>query len=303
MKKLNLTLLILIVLLMATEIFWVKRNVEALNTKMNKKDLPEHGLLIVAPSDPAFDDLMTEYLKGTSLELAAALKPSSVFIRNIGKQSVVGVKLKWECKRADGNIIIKQVAEASPSVLMEEGALDHRAALDKALIKIKPGTTRFFSLVKSSQTLGESQTGQPEQSSSFKLINTELAQYSEIGISLDGVFFDDGTFAGSDSMGYFAEMKAMIDARYDLLKEVETDLQGGKSLDEIFNSLETLAHGSKIELGENPTPSDRYKYYKQMFAREPLGIKKALVDNHERRQALANRGKKLSKSWAKLRKL
>jgi len=129
-------------------------------------------------------------------------------------------------------------------------------------------------------------------------------QCSKLTISVDGVFFDDGTFVGPDTMGLFNEEESELDARYEILSKVESDLKSGVRVEDIFKKLEQIAGQSMPgqsmpELSESPSRAEYLNFFRRMFAKNILGMKhlygteRAIEDVHQQ----------LSKPWVKLRKL
>ena len=66
------------------------RNALQGSIKMNIKDLPQHNLRLISPSDPSFDGRLKEEFREQSNEVIDSLKPFSVFLENKGENTVVG---------------------------------------------------------------------------------------------------------------------------------------------------------------------------------------------------------------------
>src|SRR5262249_38097088 len=65
---------------------------EVSTMKFNIRDLTEHGISLIAPSDPVL----------TKNHKTATVNPYSIVLRNSSGRSVVGYSIKWEC--FDGKI-------------------------------------------------------------------------------------------------------------------------------------------------------------------------------------------------------
>jgi len=61
------------------------RSARPMSVRMHIKDLPQHGLRLITPSDPRFDDRLQKEFKGESNEVVDTLRPFSVFFENKGK--------------------------------------------------------------------------------------------------------------------------------------------------------------------------------------------------------------------------
>lgn len=299
-------------------LLWGSGRVGATIVRLNVKDIPEHDVRLITASDPSFDAMMRAYASIRSNAPITELRPFSVFIENRGKKTLVAYKMKWECLRADGVTIVKTSSEATTWILMNAGGANHQALVANATTVIRPNSIRFFSLAAPPETFDEkdinkeqssnspalmasnsAQTQEginnPDQVGELRRLNEELKRYTDITVSLDGVFFDDGTFVGPNSTGFFEEIKAQVDARYDVLNELTNDAARAQA----FQKLEMVANAPDVELEVGAPPAVHYEFYKRVFARELLSVKKSSGEDKARERARSL----LNKPWPKLRKL
>ena len=118
-------------------------------------------------------------------------------------------------------------------------------------------------------------------------------------VTADGIFFDDGTFIGPDANNFFAKVKTQMDARYEVLQGVQSDLKSGKNPTEVFRGLEQIRDRERHLSGGEMTMNELRSFYHSMFAQDVLGMKEMWgVDG-----AIANVQRQLSRPWVKLRKL
>jgi hypothetical protein len=123
----------------------------------------------------------------------------------------------------------------------------------------------------------------------------DLRNCTTIGISIDGVVFEDGTFVGPDTTGLFSDVDAMFKARRDLLDEVA--LRFGRSVDEVLNYIE--------EIASSPLPDrklDReglYDLYKKLEAEAVLRMRSATDDERVMEWLQHEHGQ----SWPRLKRL
>jgi len=297
------------------------KEAQAMNVKLNVKDFPEHGVTIISASDPSFDGMMTALLSNRPHAPVDELKPFSVFIKNAGKGEIVAYKLRWACMKADRTMVYKESSHSSAWILMNEGGDTREQAAAHAQNVIRRNSTWFYSLVAPPQPLESPRTEldsgyrivanddnadqlrqileDPSEKNVLKALNAELAQYTSITVSLDGAFFDDGSFIGSDSTNFFGAVKAQIDAKYDLLRDVQDSLKSGKASGEILRGLKELADGQEVDLGPESTASDYYNYFKKVYAQEYV----ANSEHSGGDKAIKEAVKQLERPWAKLRKL
>ncbi len=283
---------------------------------LHVKDLPEHGLKLISPSDTSFDALSNALLRGRAGASAEALKPFSVFLKNNGKKSVIAYSVKWELTRPDGRVAAKTMNYVTPWAFTGQTKPAARGHI------IAPNSARFVSLVidseagnrelsfdgddnltgvslfKETNQLRQAQR-ERAQASQLEILNADLARSKGLKVSLDGAFFDDGTFVGPDTTGFFAKVKALRDARHDLLRQIADSVNRGQAGDALLREVEALTAGPKIRLGPNSTPTDYYNYHKRCYAAEFLRKGKASGEAW----AIEHSRQTLRNGWPSLRKL
>lgn len=295
-------------LMLAIAGFSLNRSARAMNIKLHAKDMPEHGLIIIGPADPSFDGRLNALLKGERNEVAENLKPFSFFVKNQGSKTVVAYMIQWCFTTAEGRQDCHRKAVTNPTALMEGESLSEE--MEEQSGRIKPGATRFFSLVSldgggsfrvrvSKQEADRFKQGDFDRTEMLRRYSAELANYTDLTVSIDGAFFDDGTFVGPDAAGFFAQTKAMIDARSDLLNEIASELsKPGKSRDDVFTQVEAIANQAETELKSSSTPDDYYNHFKKAYASELLRVK----NSQGVEQGLATALRPMRKPWPMLRK-
>jgi hypothetical protein len=320
MKTLSLVVLLLISIITATTGVVSNNqpgsNQPVTNVSLQIKDLPEHGLSLVGPSDASFDALARALMQGRAGASVEALKPFSVFVKNTGKRAVIAYSVKWELTKADGRVATKSMNYVTPWAF---------AGLEKSARQghiIAPNSAHFVSLVIDSGTGSQSvnfddvsnatgvslfKDNDPfrqsqrarAQTAQLDKLNTELARSTAIKVSLDGAFFDDGTFVGPDTSGFFDKVKALRDAKQDLLRQIENSAKEGEAADALLSEMKALASSPKIRLGPNSTPNDYYNYHKRRYAAEFLRMGIATGREAASERALQS----LRRDWPELRKL
>lgn len=321
MKKTLFLAMIPIVLLVGSAIFfWTGKEAKAVTVQISIKDFPIHGLELIGPSDPAFKDKISTLLKDKKNPVVDTLKPYSVFLKNTGNKAIVGYWLKWEMIKLDGTVVSREAGGINPDALMDGDITDLGHLSLTTGYAIKPNSTRFVSLAFSlgeeevggtigayaSGTANEAEVEQFQQaaknrnpSSMADKLVTELQSYSNITVSVDGVFFQDGTFVGTDNTIFFAQVQAHIDAKRDLLEEISFATKRKRSSQEIFSDIEEIANNQYAIIRQNPTTSDYYNYYKKMYAEEILHMRNAM----DSKKAISISLQALHKKWQKLKKL
>jgi hypothetical protein len=314
MKKTAVVIALAGTLMFTGAFLWRNAKVQAMSIQVNVKDLPEHGVRLIAPSDPSFDHRAQPFLKGQPQTMVDRIKPFSVIVENSGRLAIVGSCIKWEILKRDGTTSIRPMSSLNPRALMDGGELQTTGGA-----AIPPSSTRFVSLFGSA---GEGQ--QMELNSSWlsfrgsekeaEAFDNALAQgnkeevfnRSDMGkllreatlvtVSIDLVFFEDCTYVGDNQSESFIGVKAHIDARYDLATEVAVAHNQGKAPDEIFrqvgdivaanlptrNPMIYLYGGKQISKSDGAADtasrkySEEYKFFKAIYAQELMRMKDAL---------------------------
>jgi hypothetical protein len=284
-----------------------------LNIQLNIKDLPEDGLILVSPSDLAFDAEVTSLVNENPTDLMRfidAAKPFCVFIKNTGTREIAGYRLKWELLKDDGKVVTSWSSSSAPDLLSRDEQPSHGMTMHGS-VPIRPANTLFVSLESvMADFLYSSKYGRANQTeetlkkrdsimSQLNLMNQEKAQ-SVIGVTVmvDCAYFEDGTFVGPDSGGLFAETKGYIDAQRDLGQLVKQHVQGKKSSSELFNKIKSIADGPEAILDSSLATREYKNFFMKIHARNLIRIR----DKNGDSSAIEYTQRLLRRTWAKLQK-
>lgn len=236
--------------------------------RFNTRDFPEHGVLIITPVDPSFDDTAQKYFKDKPPE---TLQPFSVFIKNTGKKLVLGYALTWEMKDSDGKVIIRNtVAYTEPGVLLGNEIpkdLKHTTA-------IEPNSFRCFNWNSKIEPDQATHLGTSESDAIRNVLALQLAKASDVLVSLDGVFFEDATFVGPNETGFIDQMQAMLQAKSDLLDEVARANDRG-DVDHAFDSISAYSSEPDVVFSSTFSADEWYRYFRKVYASEMNNKRKA----------------------------
>jgi hypothetical protein len=277
---------------------------------MHIKDLSDHGLKLIDASDPSFDAMLRAELKGKHDDVVEAMKPFSVFLKNMGSRVVVAYLVQWVYTRTDGTNQYYRTAVMNPEALVQgktriEGA---KGRLDS----IEPNSSRLLTLLSPNGsgmlrvTLTPSEaegvkngTIKFDRATLLQRFSNEAQQYTAITVSIDGAFFDDGTFVGPDTSDFFNQTRAAIDGKRSLLEKIGNDLSNeNRTRAEIYTDLEEIATQAAQRLDAESSPADYHQYFKAMYANEILRMKGI----HGDEKALALAMLPLGRPWLELRK-
>jgi hypothetical protein len=289
--------------------FTLSRSTQEMNLKINIKDLPKDKLRLIGPSDPLFEERLKKELKGESDEVIDALRPFSVFLENKGGKSLVAYMVQWCFTKADGTNQCYRKAVMNPQALMDgenlspelerqSGRIKHDSAIFLSLLS--PDGSGILRIEISAEEAESIRKGKRfEQSALRQRFHAYAGQFSQLTVSLDAAFFDDGTFVGPDTTNFFEQAKAVIDAKRDFLNELEA--ARSKSVPEretFYVHLQETASERTDFIDAKSTPTDYYNYFKNLAAGEFLQMKK--VQGEDNAVAMALRPTK--KPWVTLRK-
>jgi hypothetical protein len=266
---------------------------QGVNLQFNVKDLPETGLTIVTPASRDFDGAVKAQF-GTNSAAVEPLLPFSILIKNSGSRSVIAYTLKWELMRGDGQTITQTRSYTTLWKLMGVEGDDR----DGNIIRPNSFTFATPANIELSQVAKGAANGDPQLQAYVDNLKQELAAYTGVTVTLDGVFFDDGAFVGPDSTGYFLKVKELRDARRDLYLEVKQSLKQGKLPSQALQRVEEVTGEPDVRLTPTSTPDDYYKKYKKEAASELLSIRRASGDD----KAVEHAVKLLKNKWLDLRK-
>lgn len=283
--------------------------------KINISDIPDHNLRLIGESDPSYNRRISEMLNGREDNMVETLKPWGVFLVNNSAKSIVAYAVKWELIRPDGTKTAQVSSNANPRALMDGGEPGTEEVSRTMGAAIKPGSYRFITCQFSMSVEGncgisaiavgavdEAGAKELEQAARENNVNVmlkhvalEMEGYASITISIDGAFFEDGTFVGANTTQYYETMVAQIEAKRDLLKEILTAYHQNR-LPEVYGQLDLLAQTSP-SFGD--TPDDAYIKSKTWQARDIIRLRKIYGDEKTARIALLP----MHRKWIELRKL
>lgn len=286
-------------------ILWNSGRAQTVRVNLNVKDAPEQGLYIITASNPSFDKLLALYMKRHPSVSIEAIKPFSAFIENRTEKTVVAYKVKWDCVKADGTVVDNVTAVTILWALTNGAGPNTEATVARDKMVIRPHSSVFVSPLAPTEQIEDTavNAARPEDDAqimfALKSLNAELSSYTSITVSIDGAFFNDGGFVGVDTTGYFDEIKAQVDARYDVLRAIQSGIEQGKTGDELFRPAEEAANAPKIKLTSDSKPSDFYAKQKRLMAQEIFNAKKFEGEG----KALEKVRMRLGRQWPQLRKL
>lgn len=279
MKKICLLVLALLLPMMTGFVF--SRYQKNMLIKYSSKDLSEHGLVIITPSDPEFDDLALKLLSEQNLPDFERIKPFSTFVKNNSSKALVAHSIVWEFIGSDGNKVSRKMSYVN-SPALTDGILD--VETDREFNESIPaGGYKFLTLAPKSNSQGGGGKGETvdkdpvivttqetnmaeERNKAIESLYTNLSKNeSQVFILLDGAFFDDGSFVGTDTTNFFDVVETHVRAKRDVMSAVAKALDNSSAPDELDRILKSKAETKASEFRDLSNPEEQYKYTVKMF--------------------------------------
>jgi hypothetical protein len=289
--------------------FALSRSSKTVNMRMHIKDVPQHNLRLIGPSDPSFDERLRKELKGEANEVVETLKPFSVFLENRGPKAVVAYLIQWCFTKPDGSNQYYRKGVVNPQALMDGENLSPELRQQSGWVE--PDSARFLSLLApdgggmlraevSPKEVEEFRQGKKfDQTWLLERFGAQAAKFTEITVSIDGAFFEDGTFVGPDTTRFFDQTQAVINAKRDFLKELAEGLSNSaRNRDQLYERIRETATQPIESIDSSSTPADYYNYFKKLAATEFLRTK----DIQGEDKAIGVALRPVNKPWATLRK-
>ncbi|MFN2492959.1 MAG: hypothetical protein ABR501_08755 [Pyrinomonadaceae bacterium] len=283
---------VIIALIVIIVTIFVGRSRAVAPSRLNTKDLPRHSLRLIGPTHPEFQQIRDSLHRPKGQLFAERFQQPYVFLKNTGTKRVVAYSLKWELLRDDGRVITKVNSYSRLNVLKGKEASDTENA-----VILKPKGSRVFSPypygdgqpVGSDSAASQGPTDdqllqQLDQSSVVTQARDELSRITSITVSIDGAFFDDGTFVGPNDTKYFEQVRGQLDAKHDLLQAIIKRLREGMKPNEIMTYLEQSSvslHAPEEPPLLDPKPAHIYNYYRKMYQDQILEMRKGANGDDE----------------------
>lgn len=314
MKTIFSVMLVLIVLSAVTGFIWRLEGNNRSKLQFNTKDIQDEGLVLVSPASGEYETELSTLLRNKDDSIQTRLesaRPFTTFIRNRSKRKVVAYALKWQIVRTDGSSITQFDSYAEPSLLMggslsdnDESNFSRRSLIqnDRARLVSWGGAAddilNSSELSSTASSAGSATTR--NEPSLLDNLNTELERAASVNVSLDCAVFDDGSCVGPDTLGFFDQLQAQVQAKKDLLQMIHLKHFTGKDSATIWSEVEAIAQSPEGATLSDNAPINHYKFYRRLFANELLTIRRASkVDDKD---AILRAIEPLRKKWLPLRK-
>jgi len=260
-------------------------------TPMQITGIPEKGLVLVGANDPLFPSMANAILNGRDDLLYNTFHPYSVILWNKSGKTVVEYCLRWEFTKPDGKRVAWDMSYGDTMGLLDGPTPKAGALIGKLAAIVRPNE---WTIVTPKSQLGSMSRVTPSSRASIGAYMASvqndlgiLRSGSDLTISLDGAFFDDGTFVGPDKSGFFDRFKAQVTAKQDVINQVLGAMAKGQSFESIAEQLKGSVPPPDTLL-QQTAPADWYQFFRSQDVsqfvrnRDMLGDEKAI--NFARKQ-------------------
>jgi hypothetical protein len=227
--------------------------------KVEAHGIEEHGLAFITPLSQEYEQELKSKFGQDSNILKTYLgeaRKVSCFIKNISKKAVVGYKVKWVMQREGGKTFTHTDDMVLTGLFMGGEQLDSNGENVEAIL---PGRSRLVSYV-------------PPEAPSARSMQKE--KIINVTISLEGAFFEDGSFVGKDGR-FFEQVEAEIRAKHDLLMDFKSHLSGNE-IDSFLKRIEARISDIHVQINESTTTEEFYAFMWKIYAQEILRVMKIM---------------------------
>jgi hypothetical protein len=263
------------VLFLVIAVAMTSRAVHA-QVSMTVTGLPDKGLILIGPADPRFDKLLKGLLGDETTPELDALRPYSVILHNNSSQTVVAYALRWEYTRPTGKRVHVDLSDGQITRLMDGATRKTPTEYDK----VGPGIDPHSWAVATPPTVLKTSSGARDRAKDanyqdfLQKLVTRFGQGQDVSITLDGAFFEDGSFVGPNKTHLFENFTTEVLAKQNFVQQVVVAAQQGRSMDDVARELRASLPDSpaKPTLASDGTIRGDEQYYRYEYASRFLSI-------------------------------
>jgi len=238
----------------------------------NCEDLPQHGVVLVPPSSPDYDPLLADILRrGDHLPGGPPIPESmraqfseqhrdiSAILLNRSPNSIAAIQQAWTFQERTGRTYTRFVRVGSnPAVLLPFGIPENLQKLYGYWHVILPGSKRYLNA--NGEQLGDNSDVRPPAPDEIWTggvvggrggAGRNRGAMDKVTLTLDGVFFTDGGFAGPNRRSLWEEIVYAAEAHIRVANMARRGHERGRAAEEIIAEIETIT-GPATPLSGHP---------------------------------------------------
>jgi hypothetical protein len=259
-------------------VIWLGLSYRAVHAQvsMNITGLPEKGLHLVGTGDPGFGRLLKSLPGDETTPELDALRPYSVILQNKSLQTVVAYVLRWEYTNLDGKRIHMDLSDGEITRLMDGPTRKVPTEYDENGPALDPHSWVLAtpSTVLKTSSGARDRANDPNYQAFLQRIVTRFNQGQDFSVTLDGAFFEDGSFVGPNRSHLFENFSSEVSARQNLVQQIVDAAQAGRSVNEVAREIQASLPDSppKLTRASDGTIRGDDQYYRHKYASRFLSV-------------------------------
>jgi hypothetical protein len=235
--------------------------------------LDSAGVELISPHDPKFDSAVTRMLAKRTATVALALKPGLVVVSNHSTRAIVAFALLWKVTSQGGRTDTTAVEFKYPDALTAVPESNPIGSSSREGLSIVDGESRVIS---KDAELGSSWDDDFYLNQLREYAEQQKQEFSmarQVEIELDAVIFSDGLLVGPNHTNLDEAFMAYFESKQKLFRQIVSDLDAGRTVDQAFAPLKTLA------AEDPPSPKDPTRFYEIIAAQDINALRRRLGDS------------------------
>ena len=225
-------------------------------------DLPQYGVVLVPPTSPEYDAMVADIQRGSDhpvegspplpetmrVRIGEQDRETSAILWNHSRNGIAAIQQVWTFEETSGRTNSSSIGGGmNPSVLLPFGIPEKLLKLYGYWHVILPGSKRYLSA--SGEQVGDNSDVRPPGPDEVWTGgvaggrsggNRSRGPMKEVTLTLDGVFFTDGGFAGPNQKGLWERVVSSAEAHVRVLKIARQEHDGGTAAAQILAAIESV---------------------------------------------------------------
>jgi hypothetical protein len=222
--------------------------------------LPNQAVDLWASSDVEFQRTLDTKFPGLRGRGSfSAHLPYSVLMENKSAHTIAAYTIEWGFQSHEGSSLIFYTSFSEPNVIRTG------RSIGPADSRLQPHTIRllspYFNMAEAQLALQNSPTAQANPVRGTRLTRA-IDEGSQVSVSIDGVFFSDGSYVGPDRSAYFDHFRLQNNARHDVAVAILQASADGSSDAAIQDILQAdIDRAGQVNITLTKDPGSIYTYY------------------------------------------
>jgi hypothetical protein len=196
---------------------------------MKTTDFKSIGVVLLAPGDLGFEAGVDLAVAGTQSDFVRQIKAASVVLKSSATKRIIGYAVNWEYWSTVGRVFTRGIVRDASDALLDPGRAEPSQEQTVSGRVIGPGEALLVSMFVS---LGKTESDVMRYWRREYIDDIARPDGSvEMRAVLDGIMFEDGTFAGPNRNLLFEKIVGEFDAVQDAYRHIVTMAASGLEKD------------------------------------------------------------------------